>query len=85
MQNGDLDGLIMRFEQLVHHANYDINQPLVLCIFTDALPHAMCEYIFKNIQPRDYEGWQGGVNTTTEGVRTHEESTRAIQPKEECT
>jgi hypothetical protein len=30
MQNGDLDGLITRFEQLVHHANYDINQALVL-------------------------------------------------------
>jgi hypothetical protein len=57
MQNGDLDGLITRFEQLVRHANYDVNQPLVLRIFTDALPHAMYEYIFKNIQPRDYEGW----------------------------
>jgi hypothetical protein len=30
MQNGDLDSLITRFEQLVCHANYDINQPLVL-------------------------------------------------------
>jgi hypothetical protein len=58
MQNGDLDGLITRFEQLVCHANYDINQPLVLRIFTDALPHAMYEYIFKIIQPQDYEGWQ---------------------------
>jgi hypothetical protein len=58
MQNGDLDGLITRFEQLVRHANYDVNQPLVLRIFTDALPHAMYEYIFKNIQPRDYEGWR---------------------------
>jgi hypothetical protein len=57
MQNGDLDGLITRFEQLVRHANYDVNQPLVLQIFTDALPHAMYEYIFKNIQPWDYEGW----------------------------
>jgi hypothetical protein len=57
MQNGDLDGLITRFEQLVCHTNYDVNQPLVLRIFTDALPHAMYEYIFKNIQPQDYEGW----------------------------
>jgi hypothetical protein len=48
----------MRFEQLVCHANYDINQPLVLRIFTDALPHAMYKYVFKNVQPRDYEGWQ---------------------------
>jgi hypothetical protein len=57
MQQGDLDGLITRFEQLVCHTNYDVNQPLVLQIFTDALPHAMYEFIFKNIQPRDYEGW----------------------------
>jgi hypothetical protein len=57
MQNRDLDGLITRFEQLVCHTNYDVNQPLVLHIFTDALPHAMYEYIFKNIKPRDYEGW----------------------------
>jgi hypothetical protein len=57
MQNGDLDGLITKFEQLVCHANYNINQPLVLHIFTNALPHTMYEYIFKNIQPRDYEGW----------------------------
>jgi hypothetical protein len=58
MQNGDLDGLITKFEQLVCHTNYDVNQPLVLWIFTDALPHAMYEYIFKNIQPRDYKGWR---------------------------
>jgi hypothetical protein len=57
MQQGDLDSLITRFKQLVHHTNYDINQPLVLCIFTDALPNTMYEFIFKNIQPRDYEGW----------------------------
>jgi hypothetical protein len=57
MQNGDLDGLITRFEQLVCHANYNVNQPLVLQIFTDALPHTMYKYIFKNVQPRDYEGW----------------------------
>jgi hypothetical protein len=57
MQQGDLDGLITGLEQLVHHANYNVNQPLVLCIFTDALPHAMYKFIFKNIQPRDYKGW----------------------------
>jgi hypothetical protein len=57
MQQGDLDGLITKFETLVRHANYNVNQPLVLCIFTDALPHAMYEFIFKNIQPRNYKGW----------------------------
>jgi hypothetical protein len=58
MQSGDLDSLITRFESLVRHANYDVNQPLVLHIFTDALPHAMYKFIFKNIQPRNYEGWR---------------------------
>jgi hypothetical protein len=58
MQQGDLDGLITKFETLVHHANYDVNQLLVLRIFTDALPHAMYEFIFKNVQPRNYEGWR---------------------------
>jgi hypothetical protein len=57
MQQGDLDGLITRFETLVCHANYNVNQLLVLHIFTDALLHAMYEFIFKNIQPRSYEGW----------------------------
>jgi hypothetical protein len=57
MQQGDLDSLITRFKQLVCHVNYDINQPLVSHIFTDTLPHAMYEFIFKNIQPRDYKGW----------------------------
>jgi hypothetical protein len=58
MQQGDLDSLITRFEQLVRHANYDVNQLLVLHIFTDALPNAMYEFIFKNIQPQNYEGWR---------------------------
>jgi hypothetical protein len=30
MVQGDLDGFITHFEQLVQHANYDVNQPLVL-------------------------------------------------------
>jgi hypothetical protein len=57
MQQGDLDILITRFEQLVCHANYDMNQPLVLQIFTDVLPHTLYEFIFKNIQLCNYEGW----------------------------
>jgi hypothetical protein len=57
MQQGDLDGLITKFKTLVCHANYNVNQPLVLRIFTDALPHVMYKFIFNNIQLRDYEGW----------------------------
>jgi hypothetical protein len=34
LDKGDLDKLITEFEQLVRHAGYDINQDLVLRIFT---------------------------------------------------
>jgi hypothetical protein len=61
MQQGDLDGLITCFKQLAQHANYDVNQPLVLCIFTDALPHMMYKFIFKNIRPANYELWREAV------------------------
>jgi hypothetical protein len=42
MQNGDLDGLITRFEQLVRHANYDVNQPLVLREYSQMHCHTQC-------------------------------------------
>jgi hypothetical protein len=45
LEKGDLDKLITEFEQLVCHAGYDINQDLVLRIFTSALPNTMYEYI----------------------------------------
>jgi hypothetical protein len=57
MQQGHLDGLITTFEQLARHANYNVNQPLVLHIFMDASPHTMYEFIFKNVQPFNYEQW----------------------------
>jgi hypothetical protein len=45
LERGDLDKLVTEFEQLVRHAGYDINQDLVLRIFTSALPNTMYEYI----------------------------------------
>jgi hypothetical protein len=58
LEKGDLDKLITEFEQLVRHANYDINQDLVLRIFTSALPNTMYEYILRNLpQPATYEQW----------------------------
>jgi hypothetical protein len=61
LKNGDLDALITQFETLVRHANYDVNQPLVLQIFTNALPHAMYGYIINHVKPRDYEGWRAAA------------------------
>jgi hypothetical protein len=62
LEKGDLDKLITEFEQLVCHAGYDINQDLVLRIFTSALPNTMYEYILRNIpQPATYEQWRAAA------------------------
>jgi hypothetical protein len=62
LERGDLDKLVTEFEQLVHHAGYDINQDLVLRIFTSALPNMMYEYILRNIpQPATYEQWRAAA------------------------
>jgi hypothetical protein len=58
LEKGDLDKLIIEFEQLVRHAGYDINQELVLCIFTSALPDAMYAHIMQGPQPQNYEEWR---------------------------
>jgi hypothetical protein len=62
LDKGDLDKLITEFEQLVRHAGYDINQDLVLRIFTSALPNTMYEYILRNLpQPATYEQWRSAA------------------------
>jgi hypothetical protein len=62
LEKGDLDKLITEFEQLVCHAGYDINQDLVLRIFTSALPNTMYEYILRTLpQPATYEQWQSAA------------------------
>jgi hypothetical protein len=62
LEKGDLDKLITEFEQLVRHAGYDINQDLVLQIFTSALPNTMYEYILRNLrQPATYEQWRSAA------------------------
>jgi hypothetical protein len=58
LEKGDLDRLIIEFEQLVRHAGYDINQELVLCIFTSALPDAMYAHIMWGPKPQNYEDWR---------------------------
>jgi hypothetical protein len=62
LDKGDLDKLITEFEQLVRHANYDINQDLVLRIFTSALPNTMYEHILRTLpQPATYEQWRSAA------------------------
>jgi hypothetical protein len=62
LDKGDLDKLITEFEQLVRHTGYDINQDLVLRIFTSALPNTMYEYILRTLpQPATYEQWRSAA------------------------
>jgi hypothetical protein len=59
LEKGDLDKLITEFEQLVRHTGYDVNQDLVLRIFTSALPNTMYEYIVRTLPPTaTYEQWR---------------------------
>jgi hypothetical protein len=59
LDKGDLDKLITEYEQLVHHAGYNVNQDLVLRIFTSALPNSMYEYIVRTLPPNaTYEQWR---------------------------
>jgi hypothetical protein len=58
LERGDLDALITEFEQLVRHAGYNINQELVLHIFTSALPDAMYAHIMRGPKPQNYEDWR---------------------------
>jgi hypothetical protein len=58
LERGDLDTLITEFEQLVRHAGYDVNQELVLRIFTSALPDAMYTHIMWGPKPQNYEEWR---------------------------
>jgi hypothetical protein len=62
LEKGDLDKLITEFEQLVCHAGYDVNQDLVLRIFTSALPNAMYKYIVRTIPTNvTYEQWRAAA------------------------
>jgi hypothetical protein len=58
LERGDLGALITEFEQLVCHAGYDINQELVLRVFTSALPDAMYAHIMRGLKPQNYEDWR---------------------------
>jgi hypothetical protein len=85
LDKGDLDKLITEFEQLVRHANYDINQDLVLRIFTSALPNTMYEYILRTLPTTcDIRAMAVGSNRPTKGLRPHAKQSRSLQNQERC-
>jgi hypothetical protein len=58
LEKGDLDTLMTEFEQLVCHTGYDINQELVLHVFTSVLPNTMYTHIMRGPKPQNYEDWR---------------------------
>ena len=58
MDHGELDAYISKFEQVVRHAGFDVNDPMVLDKFTDGLPHKMYEDLYTTKHPRTYEQWR---------------------------
>ena len=58
MQGQDLDGYIAHFEELVRHAEYDINGPQTIDMFTRGLPTSLYETIYQHDQPETFEQWR---------------------------
>ena len=61
MQGQDLDEYIAKFEELVRQAQYDINGPQTIDMFTRGLPITLYETIFQHNSPRMFEQWRTAV------------------------
>ena len=58
MQGQDLNGYIAKFEELVQHAQYNINGLQTINMFTRGLPITHYETIFQHDNPRTFEQWR---------------------------
>ena len=58
MQGQDLDEYIAKFEELIRHAQYDINGPQTIDMFTRGLPITLYETVFQHDNPRTFEQWR---------------------------
>jgi len=58
MQGQDIDGYIAHFEELVRHAQYDINAPQTIDMFTRGLPTALYEKVYEMDTPTNFEEWR---------------------------
>ena len=61
MQGQDLNGYIAHFEELVQHAEYDINGPQTIDMFTRGLLTSLYETIYQHDQPETFEQWRRAV------------------------
>src|ERR1700744_5745517 len=54
----DVDVYIAKFETLVRKVGYDLNDDMVIEVFTDGLPVRLYDKIFSMDEPRTYEHWR---------------------------
>ena len=58
MDPTDPDGYITKFKELVHHAHFNINNPLTIGHFTKGLPRGLYETIYQHDSPTTFEQWR---------------------------
>ena len=58
MQGQDLNEYIAKFEELIQHAQYDINGPQTIDMFTRGLPITLYKAIFQHDNLRTFEQWR---------------------------
>src|SRR6202012_5027745 len=54
----NVDAYIAKFETLVQKARYDLNDDMVIEVFTDGLPVRLSDKIFSIDEPRTYDQWR---------------------------
>ena len=58
MNPEDPDGYIAKFEEMVHHTGYNINDPLTIGHYTKGLPTGLYETIYQFDNPQTFEAWR---------------------------
>ena len=58
MEGQELNEYIAKFDELVRHAQYDINGPQTIDMFTRGLPITLYKTIFQHNNPRMFEQWR---------------------------
>ena len=58
MDPQDPDSYIAKFEELVRHTNFNINDPLTIGHFTKGLPRGLYKTIYQHDGPTTFEQWR---------------------------
>ncbi len=54
---GDIDGYISQFQMLGHHAHMNLNNPMVLQLFTCGLPNTLTDGCINRENPESFKQW----------------------------